>query len=158
MRISDWSSDVCSSDLDLFGDRGVPFENETTTSGGMTTRASVSVYAAYDHADRDYTTSSAYAGGGPPVVFTFSQDRPQEVGEDYIGLALSGSIAAPSGGGVVVLLTGGAGGNYRDTDSTSDATILCNYDLRASGDFIIGNDDSGVGYRGEERMVGTKGW
>src|SRR3546814_3968972 len=62
-------------EFDLFGDRGVPFENETTTSGGMTTRASVSVYAAYDHVDRDYTTSSAYAGGGPPVVFTFSQDR-----------------------------------------------------------------------------------
>src|SRR3546814_4002230 len=38
-------------EFDLFGDRGLPFENETTTSGGTTTRDGVSVYASLDHVD-----------------------------------------------------------------------------------------------------------
>src|SRR3546814_3565054 len=137
MRISDWSSDVCSSDLDLFGDRGVPFENETTTSGGMTTRASVSVYAAYDHVDRDYTTSSAYAGGGPPVVFTFSQDRQQEVGADYFGLGPSGRIVAPLGRGGFGHLPGAAGGFYPETGLTSVERNPCNFRRASYGHLSI---------------------
>src|SRR3546814_16638051 len=113
MRISDWSSDVCSSDL--------------------------------------YATSSAYAGGGPPVVFTFSQDRQQEVGEDYFGLGLSGRIVAPLGGGVFGHLTGAAGGYYRDTDLTSVERNLCNFCPASDRDFIIAIDDSDdcFGFHGE---------
>src|SRR3546814_20326667 len=112
MRISDWSSDVCSSDL--------------------------------------YATSSAYAGGGPPVVFTFSQDRQQEVGEDYFGLGLSGRIVAPLGGGVFGHLTGAADGYSCDTDRTSVESNLCNFCPALVRDLIISNADwdDGFGFTG----------
>lgn len=111
----------------------------------------VSLWAAYDHMERDYELTAFSSGSSGGFVFEFSQDRQQELGENYFGTGLAGNLAVPLGGGLTGHLGGRAGGYYRDSNLRSVERNISNFGPASDRDFTIEirDSDDGWGVRGE---------